>query len=79
MIANRAARTLGLFLSIAFLAIVACDDDAPNKPKPVTPGPEAVADFSLPDLNPNSPTFGDTISPRDSLGRISCWYFGAAT
>lgn len=79
MSTNRAVRTLGLLLSLALLAFAACDDDAPSEPKSPAAGPNAVAAFSLPDLNPNSPSLGDTISPRDYLGRVSCWYFGAAT
>jgi len=34
-----------------------------------------VADFSLPDQNPNSPRAGESISPRDYLGDVSGWYF----
>ncbi len=40
---------------------------------------EVVADFHLPDVNPNSATFGGEVSPRDHLGRVSAWYFGHAT
>jgi len=46
------------------------------------PGPPTgtpIADFSLPDVNPNSATFGRDVSPRDFLGRTSAWYFGHAT
>lgn len=43
------------------------------------PGPNAVADFSLPDINPASPTLGQNISPRDYLQQISGWYFIKAT
>lgn len=41
-----------------------------NAPKP---------DFALADVNPNSATFGKTVSPHDYLGRVSAWYFGHAT
>jgi hypothetical protein len=40
---------------------------------------EPVADFSLPDVNPNSDTFDQQVSPRQYLGGISAYYFGAAT
>ena len=40
---------------------------------------DLVADFSLEDVNPTSATYEDFISPRDSLGGISAWYFGNAT
>ena len=43
------------------------------------PGPNAVANFSLPDINPASPTLGQNISPRDYLQQISGWYFIKAT
>ena len=39
----------------------------------------AVADFSLTDVNPNSSTYGQEVSPRDYLGEASAWYFGHAT
>ena len=53
-------------------------------------GPEAVAavtigtmpvvpDFSLPDINPSSATFGQQVSPRDYLQKASGWYFGHST
>ena len=38
-----------------------------------------VADFSLIDVNPNSTTRDQNISPRDFQGQISAWYFGHAT
>ena len=40
---------------------------------------EPVADFSLVDLNPNSATYNQSLSPRDFLGQTSAWYFGHAT
>jgi hypothetical protein len=42
-------------------------------------GPGAAADFSLPDVNPNSASFQAQISPRDYLQQVSGWYFGHAT
>ena len=38
-----------------------------------------VLDFSLPDANPSSPSFGQPISPRDYLNQVSGWYFIKAT
>lgn len=38
-----------------------------------------VPDFSLPDLNPNSPTTGRNVSPRAYLNQVSVWYFASAT
>jgi hypothetical protein len=40
---------------------------------------DQVADFQLVDVNPNSATHNQTISPRDYLGQVSAWYFGHAT
>ena len=46
-------------------------------------GPLAVGavapDFTLTDVNPSSPTFGEPVSPRDYLESVSGWYFGHAT
>lgn len=38
-----------------------------------------VPDFSLTDVNPNSMTSGQPVSPRDHLGKVSAWYFGHST
>jgi hypothetical protein len=40
---------------------------------------EQAPDFLLLDVNPNSPTANMDVSPRDYIGRISGYYFGAAT
>jgi hypothetical protein len=36
-------------------------------------------DFSLADANANSATYAQNVSPRACIGKISAWYFGAAT
>jgi hypothetical protein len=36
-------------------------------------------EFSLPDVNETSPTFGQNVSPSDYLGEVSAWYFGHAS
>ena len=38
-----------------------------------------VSDFSLTDVNPNSATFNQPISPRQFLQQASAWYFGHST
>ena len=38
-----------------------------------------IADFSLADVNASSSTFGDTVSPRAYLQKLSAWYFGHST
>lgn len=43
------------------------------------PGANAVPDFLLADINPNSSTLGQNISPRDYLQQISGWYFIKST
>ena len=43
------------------------------------PGPNAVPDFLIADINPNSSTMGQNISPRDYLQQVSGWYFIKAT
>ena len=40
---------------------------------------DQVPDFSLVDVNPNSATYNQNVSPRDYLGQTSAWYFGHAT
>jgi hypothetical protein len=46
------------------------DSAVPTFPEP---------DFHLVDLNPTSPTFGATMSPRDELRKVSGWYFTHAS
>ena len=41
-------------------------------------GPAALADFSYIDLNPASDTAGETVSPRQFVGKMSAWYFAHA-
>ena len=40
---------------------------------------QAVPDFALTDVNPNSSRYQEIVSPRDYLGGISAWYFGHST
>ena len=49
----------------------------PGAPEMPQAGSEAVPDFSLADVNANSPRYGETVSVRDYLGEISAWYFGS--
>jgi hypothetical protein len=41
--------------------------------------PTLAPDFQLEDVNPNSPTTAQDVSPRDYLGNTGAFYFGAAT
>jgi hypothetical protein len=35
-----------------------------------------ISDFSLIDVNANSPTHAQSVSPRDYLNQVSAYYFG---
>jgi hypothetical protein len=67
----------GLLFLALLLVVGGCRNDEPTKP--VVPPASVVPDFKIEDVNPNSVTHGDSISPREYLGQISCWYFGHAT
>jgi hypothetical protein len=58
-------------LPIALLLAAACGGSSS--------GPAMVPDFLLQDVNPNSPTGTQNVSPRDYVGYVSAYYFGAAT
>jgi hypothetical protein len=68
---------LVLFLPLAAALAPGCGDDDPEQP-PIPTG-EQVPDFTLKDVNANSPTFSEEISPRGMQNKISAWYFGSAT
>ncbi len=40
---------------------------------------DALAGFSMVDVNPDSARFQEKVSPRDYLGQVSAWYFGHST
>jgi hypothetical protein len=58
-------------ISLALLLAAACGGSSS--------GPAMVPDFLLLDVNPNSPTASQNVSPRDYVGYVSAYYFGAAT
>ena len=89
----RASR-LSPWLALAAIAgLAGCETatDVPMKPTTMRTNlpasraepPSAFAhrapDFSLQDVNPNSKTRDQMVSPRQHLGRISAWYFGHST
>lgn len=50
--------------------------------EPAGPGPtvgQKAADFALPDVNPDSPTYAALLGPAVRAGQASAWYFGHAT
>lgn len=73
---QRVTRTLAMLLAVCAVALSACSKTDPVRP---LPNQAVVPDFSLKDVNPNSPTGGQNVSPRQELGKVSAWYFGHAT
>jgi hypothetical protein len=66
----------GLVFALCVALVLGCSKDNPVEPLPqLTVAP----DFQLEDVNPNSATAGQPVSPRDELQRVSAWYFGHAT
>lgn len=65
-------RLAATILGLAVLLGPGCSDD-PTKSDPRAPN------FALIDVNPNSERHNETVSPRDYVGSISAYYFGAAT
>lgn len=61
-----------LTILIPLIGVMGCSSVAPLADGPVT-------DFALVDVNAGSPSFGETVSPRDHQGQVSLWFFGHAT
>jgi hypothetical protein len=62
------------FALLASMLLFACQPAPVPAPTPVIS--EEAPDFSLTDVAPESPRFGQQVSPRDYLGKVSGWYFG---
>ncbi|MFI5402075.1 MAG: hypothetical protein ACHQ1G_03990, partial [Planctomycetota bacterium] len=60
-------------LPLALLLAAACGGGGGSSTPVIAP------DFLLVDVNPNSPTTGQNLSPRGYIGNASGYYFGAAT
>lgn len=56
-------------------ALLGCNSDSDEQML----SENAVVDFGLQDVNPNSATSGTTVSVRDHVGSVSAWYFAHAT
>ena len=61
----------GVALSLALILVLAACGGSSS--------PAMAPDFLLQDVNLNSPTTGQDVSPRDYVGSVSGYYFGAAT
>jgi hypothetical protein len=77
MIRNRIFRILNNLVLIALVFLFACGKDESSRP--ADEGRDRVPDFIMQDWNPNSARYLESVSPRDYLGQVSCWYFTAAT
>ena len=73
---NILAVTLVALLTAAVAFAPGCGDDDPTEPNPVA---GQVPDFALLDVNPNSLSYSQVVSPRQHQGKVSAWYFGYAT
>lgn len=68
---------VGIVLALG-LGFLGCGND--KTPTGLGGGPQGVVtEFSLPDVNPNSASYQDAVSPRDYLTKVSAWYFGHST
>jgi len=64
------------------LVFAACGQAPANDP--TSPSGNSMAlvvqpEFGLEDVNTSSPRFGERVSPRDYLQKVTGWYFGWAT
>lgn len=77
MVVERPMRP-SLLLPALLAFALACGPE--SAPAPESPDPGTVMpDFSLVDRNPNSASFGQPVSPRQHLGKVTAWYFGHVT
>jgi len=62
------------------LILSACGVSGTQDP-PMIEGMKAgvESNFSLADVNESSTRFGEMVSPRDYLEKVTGWYFGRAT
>jgi hypothetical protein len=69
------ARLASIFLVAWLAALVGCGEQ-PLEPLPL----QSIApDFGLVDVNPGSATYGQVVTPRGQLDKVSAWYFASAT
>jgi len=63
-----------LFCSLSVAQAEPC-----TQPEDCGIGSSATPDYTLTDVNPNSPTYGTDVSRADHLGEVTVIYFSAAT
>ena len=64
----------------SLLLFIGCGEDSTDPVTPPVDNTGKIApDFSLKDVNVNSSTHDQDVSPRDYLQKVSGWYFGSAT
>ena len=63
----------------SLILLTACRDKNTLVTDPITTSGDLVVDFSILDVNPNSATHDQPVSPRDYMQKVSAWYFGHAT
>ena len=55
------------------------DEDTSSSQDTGESSPFALYNFTLPDVNPFSSSYGNDITPSDYLGQVTGWYFIKAT
>lgn len=73
---GRAVRLHGIVLAACLAALAGCGKEQPLQPLALQ---TLAPDFGLFDVNQNSATWSQVVSPRAQLGKVSAWYFGHAT
>jgi hypothetical protein len=65
---------------LTLVVALGCGHDSPSSPDSGVSLPaNAAPDFRLLDVNPNSATHDQLVSPRRYLHKVSAWYFGHST
>ena len=72
-------RYMAWFLSFFFTFCALAQAEPCTQPEDCGISSAAIPDYSLTDMNPNSPTYGTTISRSDQLGEVMVIYFSSAT
>lgn len=76
---NRFLLRLVATAAIVMLLALGCGDDKPTEPGDDLDPTGQVPNFAILDVNPNSATSNQSVSPRNYVSKVSAWYFGHAT